>query len=185
MPEIEPESVPADIILAEVTRGAYKLAVQILKQPEDAEDVLQEAAAVAASHANAPRPENENYRSWFFKVVRNKAIDRLRQINRQKLEALDESTLQSAMQQEPAARLEQHRLEQRVKIALDCLPVTQREIVLLRDYHGFAYGEIAEILNIPTGSVMSRLHRSRLALRELLGATETSGVREEKVERVQ
>ena len=48
------------------------------------------------------------------------------------------------------------------------ITIEQREIVLLKDFHGFNYSEIAEILDIPKGSVMSRLHRARLALRMLL-----------------
>jgi len=48
------------------------------------------------------------------------------------------------------------------------LSLEQREIILLKDFHGFAYGDIAEILDIPKGTVMSRLHRARMALREVL-----------------
>jgi len=160
--------VAADSSLAEVTQGAYKLAVQLLGQREDAEDVLQDAATIAASHPSAPKFSTKQFRAWFFRVVRNKAIDRIRQRTRQKLDELDESSLHSPAGQDPDARLEQDRLGQQLRSALDELPIDRREIVLLKDYHGFAYGEIAEIMDIPIGSVMSKLHRARLALRELL-----------------
>ena len=64
-------------------------------------------------------------------------------------------------------------LNQKIQAALAVLPEQQRELVLLKDYHQMSYLEIAEVLDIPKGTVMSGLHRARLALKTLL--TETVG----------
>jgi len=68
-----------DSVLAELTQGAFKLAMQLLQQPADAHDVLQDAAAIAISHPGAPKARSDEFRPWFFRVVRNKSIDRLRE----------------------------------------------------------------------------------------------------------
>jgi RNA polymerase sigma-70 factor (ECF subfamily) len=157
-----------DSILTDLTQGAFKLAMQLMQQPADAHDVLQEAAVVAVSHPGAPRARSEEFRPWFFRVVRNKAIDRLREQKRKCHEELVEESVATQESHGPEATLQQSQLQQQVQLALAKLPMGQREIILLKDFHGFAYGEIANILDIPKGTVMSRLHRARLALREHL-----------------
>lgn len=157
-----------DTILVNLTQGAYKLAMQLLQQPADANDVLQDAAAVAISHGSAPAPDSTEFRSWFFRVVRNKAIDKLRQQKRLNHEQLIEDNLLDQDAETPDSMLEKNRLQQQVKSAIAALSLQQREIILLKDYHDFSYADIAHILDIPKGSVMSRLHRARMALKTLL-----------------
>jgi len=155
--------------LFEITQGAFRLAVQIVKQPADAEDVLQDATATAVSHPGAPEPDSEAYRPWFYKVVRNKAIDRLRQLQRQRSDELIEDSIPANAGLNPEQSLINAQQKTMINQALDDLSLEQREIILLKDYHGFSYADIAMILDIPNGSVMSRLHRARLALKEMLG----------------
>ena len=69
---------------------------------------------------------------------------------------------------EPDKSLHQMQLKETLEQAINQLNMQQKEIILLRDYHNFSYAEIARILGIANGSVMSRLHRARMALREIL-----------------
>jgi RNA polymerase sigma-70 factor (ECF subfamily) len=71
---------------------------------------------------------------------------------------------------DPAADAERHELRQRVWRAISELSGPQREIIVLRDYHDLSYREIAEVLSIPQGTVMSRLHSARKNLREIIVA---------------
>lgn len=157
-------------VLTSLTQGAYKLAVQLLSEPADAHDVLQDAAAIAISHKRAPNPHSKEFKPWFFRVVRNKAIDRLRQLKRHNHDEFDETSFLNIHNSQPEAYRESEQLQQKVHRALNCLSIKQREIILLKDYHDCSYQDIAEILGIPKGSVMSQLHRSRLALKKLLRA---------------
>ena len=157
-----------DSVLAESTQGAFKLAMQLLQQPADAHDVLQDAAAIAISHPGAPRARSTEFKPWFYRVVRNKAIDRLRELKRKDHEELVEGAVPAQERHGPEAVLQQSQLQQQVQLALARLSMEQREIILLKDFHGFAYGDIALILDIPKGTVMSRLHRARMALRDIL-----------------
>jgi len=157
-------------VLASLTQGAFKLALQLLQEPADAHDVLQDAAATAISHKNAPNHQSNDFKPWFFRVVRNKAIDRLRQKKRQSHEELDDNSPLNEANHSPEVDLERLQQQQQLSLSLARLPIKQREIILLKDYHGFSYKDIAEILNIPKGSVMSQLHRSRQALKVILQA---------------
>lgn len=162
--------------LVKVTQGAFKLAMQMLGQTADAEDVLQDAVSIAIAHHNAPKSNSADFKPWFFRVVRNKSIDKLRQLKRQQSEEFDEQLAQDfepKLAVDPELALQTTQLNQQVKSALALLPDKQRELVLLKDYHQMSYLEIAEVLDIPKGTVMSSLHRARLALKTLL--TETVG----------
>ena len=161
--------------LKQLTQSAFCFALQLVKQTADAEDVLQESAAVAIAHPNAPRANSPQFKAWFYRVVRNKALDRLRQIKRQSCDEYDEQvdsvsdiSQPSTSAYSPENNLQQARLKEQLTQALAGLPTLQREVVLLKDFHQFSYQDIANVLDIPLGSVMSALHRGRLALRDLL-----------------
>jgi len=155
-------------VLASLTQDAFKLAMQLLQEPADAHDVLQDAAAVAISHKNAPNQQSNDFKPWFFRVVRNKAIDRLRLRKRHNHQEFDDTAVVNDNGSNPEIDLAAQQLQQQVRFSLARLPIKQREIILLKDYHCFSYKDIAEILNIPKGSVMSQLHRARLALKAML-----------------
>ena len=138
--------------------------MQLLGNQSDAEDVVQASVEKALAHPKAPKG-GIDLQKWLYRVVRNAAIDRIRQLSRE--DELD-TEQQSTPSQSPEMQLEQLQIKTRLMQALSALPVMQRELIVLRDYHGNSYEDIAEILAIPTGTVMSRLHRARMALRELL-----------------
>jgi RNA polymerase sigma-70 factor (ECF subfamily) len=162
--------------LVKVTQGAFKLALQILGQTADAQDVLQDSVSIAIVHNNAPKSSSAEFKPWFFRVVRNKSIDKLREQKRHQNLEFDEQDAQewdAKLAADPEQAMQRSQLKLKIKTALAALPQQQRELVLLKDYHQMSYLEIAEVLDIPKGSVMSGLHRARLALKTLL--TETVG----------
>ncbi len=165
----------ADALNALVRRyrpPAFRFALQLTGNREDAHDVAQEAIlrfVDTLDRFDADRP----VQPWLFRIVRNKAYDLGRRQKVRRAESLDE-LLERGMPTpvgavpSPGARLEQRELRRDVWAALQQLSEQQREILVLREYQDLAYGEIAEVLGVPTGTVMSRLHRARKALRERL-----------------
>ncbi|NVJ67166.1 MAG: RNA polymerase sigma factor [Gammaproteobacteria bacterium] len=129
----------------------------------DAEDLVQSSIVKVLSHPSAPKG-GVDLQKWLYRVVRNAAIDKLR--DQARYQELDETP--TIDEQTPEQTLAQQQLKQRLEQALASLPIAQREIVVLRDYHQTSYEEIADILAIAKGTVMSRLHRARLALRQKL-----------------
>lgn len=153
-----------------VLQEAYSLAAKIVNNTNDAQDIIQDAATVALSHNSAPKQTSEAFKPWFFRVVRNKAIDNIRATNRQTKRNNNEpdNDIDKIQTQhtDPEQTLVAEQTSKSITKALSQLSVEHREIVLLKDYHDFTYTDIALVLDIPKGSVMSRLHRARLALKE-------------------
>ena len=153
-----------------VGRRGFTYAWQMLRNHDDALDAVQTALAAVWQHRRRLQPGRDP-RCWFYRVLRNKCVDVLR--SRQ-------ARCPVVLEQEPADRLgaspahDTDRREEleRLREALAELPDEMREIILLRDFHDLAYAEIATVLDIPIGTVMSRLHRARSALRERLLAKE-------------
>lgn len=156
--------------------AAFRFALQLTGNREDALDVTQEAMLRfldTLDRFEADRP----VQPWLFRIVRNKAYDLGRRQKVRRAESLDEllergmpAPVQAAPH--PIERLELADLQRRVWDALARLPEMHREILVLREYEDLSYGEISEVLGVPTGTVMSRLHRARKALRELLSPDE-------------
>ncbi len=161
--------------LAERHRQAlFFLALQLMGNRDDAMDVAQEALLRffrTLHRFDCRRP----VRPWLFQIVRNRVVDlyRRRQVRRHdSLDATDhegqafiELIDDAADPERDAARSE---LRVRLLQALSELSRIQREILVLRDYQDLSYNEIAKTLNIPLGTVMSRLHGARKKLRQKL-----------------
>jgi RNA polymerase sigma-70 factor (ECF subfamily) len=164
--------------------AAFRFALQLTRNREDALDVTQEALLRfidTLDRFEAGRP----VQPWLFRIVRNKAYDLSRRRRVRRAESLDE-LLEKGMPPpveatpHPVEGLEQAELRRQVWSALTRLPDLQREILVLREYEDLSYGEISEVLGVPTGTVMSRLHRARKALRDLLSeSVGDRGVRDE------
>lgn len=156
--------------------AAFRFALQLTGNREDAKDVTQEAMIRFLGSLES-FDESRPVQPWLFRIVRNKAYDlgRRHKVRRaQSLDELLEKGMPAPVQDlpHPTARLEQRDLRKRVWSALRNLPDKQREILVLREYQDLSYGEIAAVLAVPTGTVMSRLHRARRALRDLLLAAD-------------
>lgn len=148
-----------------LTQSALYLAIQITGSQDEAMDIVQTATIKSLEHRNAPKPDTKGYKAWFFRVVHNQAIDWLRK--EKKFDRNADISIQPS-NEDPAASLEQEQRKLLLHQALNQLNAEQREIICLRDFHDFSYADIAQIMGIEKGTVMSRLHRARMALRERL-----------------
>jgi RNA polymerase sigma-70 factor (ECF subfamily) len=154
---------------------AWRLAFNIVRDRDDAWDVTQEAFIRAWQALPSFRGQSAFY-TWLFRIVVNVASDRARQRAARGrafgTERVPEEEWERTMV-DPAARPddEARRAEERDRIerALAALPEHHRTIIMLSDLEGLSYREIAEVLDIPMGTVMSRLHNARKRLRGVLG----------------
>ena len=149
-------------------KQAYALALRLLNNPDDALEVVQSSIEKGINHANAPSFDHPEFKPWFFTVVRNKSIDILRHQKRVRKVEHEEYHSSAPISSEPDKSLQRLQLKETIEQAINELNMQQKEIILLRDYHNFSYADIARILSIANGSVMSRLHRARMALRDIL-----------------
>lgn len=148
--------------LADFGGGAHALATQILGNREEAADAVQDAIVRALQQPESYDARRGALRPWFFGVVRNRCLDLLR---RRRDTGGDVDTL-AAEQRSPEEHAVASDGANRLRRALAALAPHQREILILRDFNDLDYAEIATVLNLPKGTVMSRLHRARLALRK-------------------
>ena len=145
-----------------LSEHGFALAIQLLGRHEDAADVVQDSLRKLV-HSGQYDAHRGPKRPWFLKVVRNGALDVLRKRKPEDKEAL---TQLEDIDPSPAEAAEQNELKTIIRQQLEGMDVAQREIVLLRDFHDLSYAEIAELMEIRAGTVMSRLHRARKELRK-------------------
>ena len=149
--------------LAQLGGGAHALAIQILGNVDDAQDAVHDAFATALGNPGAYDAGKGPLKPWFLRVVRNRCIDMLRRRRAPSAKPVDELESSGIT---PEEALEASQISSRVVRALASLPTERREIIVLRDYLDLSYAEIGSVLDIAPGTVMSRLHRARLALKE-------------------
>jgi RNA polymerase sigma-70 factor (ECF subfamily) len=157
----------------------YRTALRMTRNPQDAEDLVQETMLRAFRFLDRFEP-GTNLRAWLFKILTNTYINRYRKASSEpRVDSLDDSdgelSLYRYLDGEAASRggsVEAQVLdrfaEQDIKTAIEALPPQYRITVLLADVEGFSYNDIAEITNVKKGTVMSRLFRGRRLLQKAL-----------------
>lgn len=157
--------------------AAYNLARWLTRDGADAEDVVQEAMLRAFRYFGGFHNGMEG-RPWLLGIVRNTCYTWMRQNRSQELLVpLEESHDLVSQDLGPEALLVQSADRERVRQALEELPVEFCEVLVLRELEGMSYKEIAGITNLPLGTVMSRLARARKRLQQSLGANTAAEVR--------
>jgi RNA polymerase sigma-70 factor (ECF subfamily) len=157
-------------------RRAFAVALGVVRNQSDALDVVQEAFIKVHKHI-AGFHGNSSFYTWLYRIVMNVAIDHIRR-NR-KVTELDEGvhheTVDAGLEIVPRHPMENaskvlSRVEmtQHVQAALDTLPEYHRAVILLREVEGMTYEEMANILNVPKGTIMSRLFHARRKMMEQL-----------------
>jgi RNA polymerase sigma-70 factor (ECF subfamily) len=138
--------------------AAYRLALWLLRDKAAAEDVVQDAAERAFRHIATFRGDNAC--AWVLRIVRNQAVETLKKIR--PTAELDEDLPDQAPL--PDADLVRAEGEITLQAALAALPPTLRECLVMRELEELSYRDIADIVGVPVGTVMSRLWRARQLL---------------------
>ena len=155
----------------------YKSALRMTRSVEDAEDLIQETYLKAYKYY-ARFSEGTNFKAWLFKIMKNTFINSYRKKKLQPpkvdfdevQEGLEETLMEKATASlsDPESWIIAVEMDAEVREALLGLPHDYKMVVLLADLEGFAYKEIAEVLAVPVGTVMSRLYRGRRMLERAL-----------------
>lgn len=156
----------------------YRTGLRLTRDPHDAEDLVQETF-LNAFKALDRFEEGTNLRAWLFRILNNAFISQYRRNKRRPTGSIDDVTdtylydhivpgTGAAARESPEDEVVSRIGDARVLEALEELPLEFRKVELLADVEGFSYREIADILDIPIGTVMSRLYRARRRLQKSL-----------------
>ncbi len=162
----------------------HRMAMQLTRRPEDASDLVQETYLRALQAAKSFEEKGGGIRPWLFTILHNAhrtRLDRQRRAPRA-VDGFTEADPASRAPDDPPPAwnmrsLDWEHVDGALKRAIDDLRPEQREILLLWGVEGLKYRQIAEIMDLPIGTVMSRLHRVRRVLTDAIAASEEPEVR--------
>lgn len=148
----------------------YNFASWLVHNKSNAEDLVQETYLKGLRGFASFQP-GTNFRAWMFRILRNTFLSSRSTLDRRmtaEIDTEDDAPVLPATSTSPESLLIERSRQNTVRNAIEQLPVTFREVLLLSDVEDASYREISEILSIPIGTVMSRLARARKAVRESL-----------------
>jgi RNA polymerase sigma-70 factor (ECF subfamily) len=178
----EDERAQFERLVARYSRHVYAIAYRMSGNEADARDLAQEAF-IRVWRAFRRIDPNAQLEGWLYRIVSNLHIDLLRRRRGPKVHSLDEPVSTSSgdlvrERPDPSADVEQTVLDatvdRRIQEALLALSPDLRMVVVLSDIEGYPYEEIARMIEVPIGTVKSRLHRARRALRDRLASIRAS-----------
>lgn len=152
---------------------AYGVAYRMLRDPDSAADAVQDGFLKAFRALDGY--QGGNFRSWLLRIVTNTCYDVLRIRQRRGTDSIDDHTFAQDHNiylvdhgERPDDHAERMELNQFIEAGIQSLPPDQQTVLVLCDIHGYAYDEIAEIVELPMGTVKSRISRARARLRDYL-----------------
>ena len=155
--------------------AAFKVSFRLLGNQQDSQDATQEGMIKALTHLS-DFDGRSTFRTWLFRIMTNAAHDARRRRKRRFTfgfslgsDDQDDSGIEPAVQHDPTQNLRRHDLRQILNGALDRVPHKQREAFVLHVEAGLTYQEVAEVQDVPIGTVMSRIHNARSKLQSFLG----------------
>lgn len=160
----------------------YSLALKLTRNPAAAEDLVQDTYLKAVRFAPSFRP-GSNVKAWLFTILHNTFRNELRGAGRDPVQVdsdVVDAVALAGPADDPENRLLQSVMDSDLQAALDALPGQYREAVWLRDVEECAYKEIADMLDVPLGTVMSRIARGRRLLHDQIVATRAAAARKDE-----
>lgn len=166
------------ILVERYQRRIYAVALGMMKDPEDARDVAQEAFIKVHRYLDRFKGDSSFY-TWIYRITANVAIDRLRsrkgegvsldeRMAQGEVESTQPGFLSTRLGTNPQKSTLRRELAEKMAEALQQLPPKHREILLLREVEGMSYEDLASVLDVPKGTVMSRLFHARAKMQKLL-----------------
>ena len=152
-------------------RSLYSLVLHLLKDPDEAEDVVEETFWQAWRKADSYEPSRGAVSTWLLTIGRRKALDRLRARKRSREDLIgDDKSLADlpSSAPDPSIDVEGAELRESVRLALNDLPSEQREVLELGYFNGLSQSEIADVTGQPLGTVKTRMRLAMQKLREPL-----------------
>jgi RNA polymerase sigma-70 factor (ECF subfamily) len=157
-------------------RRAFAVALGVVKNQHDALDVVQEAFIKVHKHVGSFQGTSSFY-TWLYRIVMNLAIDHTRR--RRKVTDFDETLdkqdsladgaiLPRVVNENPSKMIARQELSEHIQAALADLPDYHRAVILLREVEGLSYEEMAKVLRVPKGTIMSRLFHARRKMQDRL-----------------
>ena len=158
-----------EVLVRRHEKAIFNLVYRLLGNYDEAAEVAQEVFLSAFKSIHQFRGE-ANFSTWLYRIGLNHASTRRKslQTSQQRLIPLDGTEVIADGAVDPAKNVEHKEIQQRVQQALNSLDPEDARIVLLRDLQDIPYEDVAEMLDIPVGTVKSRLHRARQALKTSL-----------------
>lgn len=154
-----------EVLVKDNMKRAYFSALGFLGSHDAAMDVSQEAFIRAYRNFNK-YDTKRNFFTWYYKILRNLCLNFLRDNKNRKEEYFFESRKYEDFRNNPEQTLEEKEELEMLHNAINQLETGDREIIILREFEGYSYEEISEMLNLPAGTVMSRLYYARKKLAE-------------------
>jgi RNA polymerase sigma-70 factor (ECF subfamily) len=157
-----------DQLISRYERNAFAMALRYLGNYDDASDVTQEALIKVYKNISKFRFE-ASFTTWLYRIVINTAKDFLKKKNREKVVSIDETQKEfkdENKDQNPQEHTERQEVKSEVHRALDKISENYRMVIVLKDIQGFTYDQISEMLEIPIGTVRSRISRGRVELKK-------------------
>ncbi|MBX3014319.1 MAG: sigma-70 family RNA polymerase sigma factor [Caldilineaceae bacterium] len=162
-----------NLLVLKYQEMAYSVAYRMLRDEDGAADVVQDSFIKAYRALGGF--QGGNFRSWLMRIVANTCYDVLRSRQRRATDSLDDLAVDHDHNpnlvdhaESPESYAERMELNQWLEAGIQALPPDQRLVLVLCDIHGYAYEEIAEIAELPMGTVKSRISRARMRLRDYL-----------------